>query len=287
MTRRKPYYTPGAAARRRSRKRISNWISVATVAAIALLCFLIFRHPASASDSKYIRENLHYPDAERAVGAPAYCVEKDYEGFCLSFDPYNHTPRWVAWELLGSETDGPVSRGNNFHADSEVEGCPLPSDYTRSGFDRGHLCPAADQKWSSQAMSDCFFMTNMAPQHHRLNSGAWKTLEEKERLWARRDSALLIVAGPIYSAADSQRVGQSGVRVPSGFYKCIVAPYINRPRGIAFVYNNDHCPGNMVNYACTIDEVEKLTGLDFFAALPDEIENEVESNYFFKSWDQQ
>lgn len=226
----------------------------------------------------------HYPNLELVKGAPSESIEKQYEGFTLSFNPENGTPDWVGWELLATETDGPISRSNQFHADNEMPGSPDPSDYTRSGYDRGHLCPAADQKWSSQAMSDCFYMTNMAPQKHELNAGAWKTLEEKERLWAQRDSALVIVAGPIYAAQNNTRIGARQVRVPDMFYKCILAPYTSPARAIAFVYDNERCPGNMQNYVTTIDEVEKLTGLDFFSTLPDEIENEVEQHSDFRKW---
>lgn len=220
------------------------------------------------------------------VGTPSGVASriKDYEGFRVSFNKDNHTPNWVSWELLGSETEGTEARSDKFWTDSEMEGCPTTDDYRRSGFDRGHLCPAADQKWSADAMNDSFALTNIAPQDGKLNSGAWKTLEDKERLWARRDSAIVIVAGPIYEKVDTQRIGQTGVRVPSAFFKVIVAPYLAEPRGIAFVYPNTTAPGNMENYVMTIREVENLTGYDFFKALPDDVENSVETVSSFRDW---
>lgn len=221
--------------------------------------------------------------AKVASGTPEQIVE--YEGFRVSFNKDNKTPNWVAWELLGSETDGMEKRSDKFWQDTSVDGCPLPSDYTRSGYDRGHLCPAADQKWSARAMEDCFSMANMSPQAHALNSGAWATLEKKERAWAQRDSAIVIIAGPIYQKSDTERIGDAGVRVPSAFFKVIIAPYLDKPRGIGFVYPNMSAPGNMQNYSMTIDEVEKLTGIDFFYNLPDDIENAIESTTSFKEWD--
>ena len=211
-------------------------------------------------------------------------IRKNYTGFTVSFNPSNHTPDWVGWELLASETDGPASRSNNFWNDEEVAGCAFSSDYKGSGFDRGHLCPSADQKWSQEAMADCFVMTNMAPQDHALNAGAWQTLEKKERLWAKRDSALVIVAGPIYTPDDRRRIGDTGVRVPSAFFKVILAPYVDEPRAIGFIYPNMTAPGNMENYSMTVDEVESITGLDFFSSLPDDIENTVESRKSFTLW---
>lgn len=208
---------------------------------------------------------------------------KDYTGFTLSFNKDNRTPNYVAWELLGTEVTTDVSRTDNFWQDNGIEGCPKHADYTGSGYDRGHMCPAADQKWSIDAMNDCFVMANMCPQLHDLNAGAWEKLEEKERVWAKRDSAVMIIAGPIYTDGETW-IEKSGVRVPDAFFKVLIAPYLVEPRGIAFVYPHMKCPGNMQDYATTIDEVEKMTGFDFFAALPDDIEKKVESTYSFTDW---
>ncbi|MDE6410893.1 MAG: DNA/RNA non-specific endonuclease [Muribaculaceae bacterium] len=229
----------------------------------------------------------HYnPDELLSVTIPSSLPSqiKDYEGFRVSFNNDNRTPNWVAWELLASETDGKVGRYNTFWSDPDIEGCPSTYDYRNSGYDRGHLCPAADQKWSQKAMEHCFSLANMCPQDHALNTGAWKTLEAKERVWAQRDSALIIVSGPIYSPTDKKRIGEAGVRVPGAFFKILAAPYLDNPRGIAFVYPNMTAPGNMENYATTIDEVEQLTGFDFLSALPDDIESEIESKSSFKEW---
>ena len=188
------------------------------------------------------------------VGTPASMPSaiKDYTGFRLSFNKDNHTPNWVAWELLGEETEGQHPRSNKFWTDSDIDGCATTDDYRNSGLDRGHLCPAADQKWSPEAMYDCFSLANIAPQDGKLNSGAWNTLEKKERLWAQRDSAIVIIA--------------------------------DSPRGIAFVYPNTTAPGNMENYVMTIREVEALTGLDFLKELPDDVEETVETAASFRDW---
>lgn len=209
---------------------------------------------------------------------------KEYVGFTLSFNKDNHTPNYVAWELLGSEVQNDVARSDNFWQDFDIIGCPAHRDYTGSGYDRGHMCPAADQKWSMEAMNDCFVMANMCPQDHSLNAGAWNTLENKERQWAQRDSAIMIVAGPIYEKTDTKRIGNVGVRVPSAFFKVLLAPYVEEPRAIGFIYPNMTAPGNMEGYAMSIDDVEKITGFDFFPALPDDIEKKVEAEFSFKEW---
>lgn len=231
-------------------------------------------------------DSRHYTGLEVAKGTRASkAVRKDYTGFTLAFNPDNGTPDWVGWELLGAEAEGGAAkRSNQFWQDEELTGCPTTRDYSHSGYDRGHMCPAADQKWSAKAMSDCFVMANICPQDHSLNAGAWNTLEGRERAWAKRDSAIVIVAGPIYTESDTKRIGENKVRVPSAFYKVLLAPYTDEPRAIGFVYPNMSSPGNMADYVMSVDEIEKLTGIDFFSSLPDDIEDKVEAVASFKEW---
>ena len=254
---------------------------------IGIGCFLIFNSPAEAKRVKELLEidPTHYPGLETVKlkeGMPEQI--KQYTGFTVSFNKENHTPNYVAWELLGSEISYEVERSNTFWQDSDIDGCPAHRDYTHSGYDRGHMCPAADQKWSQEAMIDCFVMSNICPQDHNLNAGAWNTLENKERQWALRDSAIMIIAGPVYQDTDSKRIGDIGVRVPGAFFKAFLAPYVKEPRAIAFVYPNMASPGNMQDYAMSIDDLEDILGYDLFPALPDDIENKVESRFSFTEW---
>lgn len=234
------------------------------------------------SESEY-PFNLNELDKVKAIKDMPSII-KEYEGFTVDFNPKNKTPNYVAWVLQGNETEGGSSRSNKFWTDTELDGCPDTRDYSRSGYDRGHMCPAGEQKWSDEAMHHSFVMANICPQKHELNTGAWKTLEDKERVWAKRDSAIVIVAGPIYDSTDKETIGQNKVRVPSAFFKVLLAPYTTPMRAIGFVYPNMKCEGNMASYAVTVDDVEKMTGFDFFAALPDDIENDIESVVSFKDW---
>lgn len=277
------------------------WIVIALTVCVGLICFGAYNlctrqeHVNAATNvtddiSQTAKEiepsgaGMHYQGLDRVVmPAAVESQEYDYTGFKVSFNRHNRTPNWVAWELLGVETEGVASRHNKFWQDVNVEGCPTTGDYRNSGYDRGHMCPAAEQKWSEEAMNDCFVMANMCPQDHALNSGAWNTLENRERNWARRDSAIVIVAGPIYENGDTKTIG-NGVLVPSAFFKVLLAPYVEQPRAIGFVFPNMSAPGNMQNYVMTVDDIEKLTGYDFFSSLPDDIENEVESKASFREW---
>ena len=117
-------------------------------------------------------------------------------GYTVSYNPDWLVPNWVAYEL-NAETSGEQERKNHFKPDPLVNGDPVVTgDYANSGYDRGHMAPAADMKWSEQAMRESFYMTNMCPQLHSLNAGDWKDLEELARDWAQLYGNIYIACGP-------------------------------------------------------------------------------------------
>lgn len=207
-----------------------------------------------------------------------------YTGMDISFNPRTHQPNWVAWELTATEAEGTLPRENKFYCDESVKGCAETYDYNYSGYDRGHMAPAGDMKWSAQAMHDSFSMANICPQAKSLNTGAWKNLEEKCRQWAKIDSAIYIVCGPVPTDKPIEYIGDSRVAVPRQFFKVILAPYAKPARGIGFIMPNDRVEGGMQAAAVSIDQVEALTGHDFFSSLPDDIEAALESQCDFHAW---
>ena len=211
-------------------------------------------------------------------------VEKRYKGMDISFNPRYHIPNWVSWELTADETEGDVARTNKFYADPDVEGCAETWDYSYSGYDRGHMAPAGDMKWDKDAMAETFYMTNICPQVKSLNTGTWKRLEEKCRTWAQIEGSLYIVCGPVIDGEPVEYIGDSRVYVPKKFFKVILSPYSTPAKGIGFIIPNGKVKGGMQECAVPIDSVEAVTGHDFFASLPDEIENEVESQCNFHYW---
>lgn len=207
-----------------------------------------------------------------------------YHGFTLSFNPRMHVPNWVAWELTADETDGTVSRENKFYCDEQVTGCAESYDYNYSGYDRGHMCPAGDMKWSRESMHDSFSMANICPQQSALNTGAWKRLEENCRKWAKKHGSLIVICGPVLTDNITEYLGDTRVAVPKRFYKVLLNPNTSPMMGIGFIMNNGRVEGGMQQAAVSIDEVERVTGLDFFSELPDDIENEVERQCEFYKW---
>lgn len=204
-------------------------------------------------------------------------------GYITSYNKDTRCPNWTAWRLTSDHTSGPYKRkGVSFHEDDEV---PFPkaqnADYQRSGYDRGHMCPSGDNKWSKQAQEDCFLFTNMCPQSHDLNSGDWNDLEQKCRKWAEREGSIYIVCGPVFR--QKKTIGRSKVAVPDGFYKVVLCMN-GTPKAIGFYYDNEDGRRPMSAYVHTVDDIERMTGIDFFASLPDAIENRVEAYADAKEW---
>ena len=253
---------------------------VAIIAVILLVVHLDRKASAAAARPLDLEGSL------LNVKIPDYVESEmvDYTGMTISFNPEAHQANWVAWELTAEEAQGEEPRNGSFQQDTRVKGCPSPADYRHSGYDRGHLAPAGDMKWSPEAMRESFMMTNISPQAHTLNAGAWKKLEEKCRQWARRDSVLYIVCGPVLTDEVTERIGPTGVIVPQRFFKVVLAPYANPPRGIGFIMPNGAVEGGMQRAVVSIDDVEAVTGFDFFSALPDSIEAIVESRADFNGW---
>lgn len=228
----------------------------------------------------------HYGNLTHVVTNPSLpSQQKSYTGMDLSFNSKLHVPNWVSWELTAEETNGTVTRGNKFYNDPDIDGCPETWDYSYSGYDRGHMAPAGDMKWSKQAMDDTFYLSNICPQDTKLNTGTWRTLEEKCRSWAKSDGKIYIVCGPIVEpGARDEYIGDTRVWVPKRFFKVVISPYANPARGIGFIMPNSKVEGGMQACAVSIDEVEELTGNDFFSTLPDDIENRLESQCNFNEW---
>lgn len=205
-----------------------------------------------------------------------------HTGYTVSYNKDLKLPNWVSYELTRKETKGKEKRNDRFIADPLVTGSiSTNADYTRSGYDKGHMAPAADMKWSPQAMKESFYFSNMCPQHPQLNRRGWKNLEEKIRDWAIADSAIIIICGPIV-AKQPKTIGKNKVVVPQQFFKVILSPFVKPMRAIGFLFNNKQAVEPLSTYVVTIDSIERLTNMDFFASLPDEIENkiEAEANYF-------
>lgn len=209
----------------------------------------------------------------------------DHEYYTLSHNEEHEQANWVMYKLTASYvTDKSYKRMDNFRSDPDIPtGSAAPSDYKGSGYDRGHLLPAADMGWSADAMSLTFLMSNMSPQAPSFNRGIWKKLETRVREWAIEDGLLYVVTGPVL-VNGLPEIGEEQVSVPKYFYKVILDYQEPEIKGIGFVMANRKSKLDIYHYAVSIDSVEKLTGLDFFPALPDAFEEQLESKANLSQW---
>ena len=207
-----------------------------------------------------------------------------HKGYTVSYNSDWCVPNWVAYELTREEVRGTVPRAVHFEPDPDVQGvCPTYRDYSRSSYTRGHMAPAGDMKWDTTAMRESFYLSNVCPQDHNLNDGDWKVLEEQARSWAYKYGSVYIACGPIMSN-NPEVIGRNNVAVPDAFYKVLLCKINGQWQALGFVFDNK--PGHrQLRYYCrSIDEVENLTGIDFFPALDDEIENAIEAKTDFSAW---
>lgn len=207
------------------------------------------------------------------------------EGYTVSYNKTTLQPNWVAWCLTNDRCIGPAKRPQRaFHEDTDVpEPRAVDADYYNSGFDRGHMCPAADNKKNDEMMLQSFLFTNICPQNHGLNVGDWNEMENQCRRWAKTYDRIYIVCGPIFYNQKHKTIGKHKIPVPEAFFK-VVLRMDSSPQAIGFIYKNasgDRPKGDYVN---TVDQVERITGYDFFPALPDDVEKSVEATANLENW---
>ena len=219
------------------------------------------------------------------------------KGYTVSYNSETKNPNWVAWHLTKSHTYGSFQRREEVFSEDESVKAPRATnnDYYNSRYDRGHMCPAGDNKWDKEAMTQSFLFTNICPQNHGLNKYEWNDLEIQCRDWAREYGAVDIVCGPLYSSKggrykvgsshepQQKTIGRNKVWVPDAFFKVVLCRQ-GRPKAIGFVYRNEGVKQLKTEAVRTVDEVEALTGIDFFPALDDDMENRVEASANLSDW---
>ncbi len=206
------------------------------------------------------------------------------KGYTVSYNKETRLPNWVAWHLTKEHTEGTVKRMGGYLEDDEVpEPRATRADYRKSGWSHGHMCPAGDNKWDEEAMRQSNLLTNMCPQDSKLNSGLWNSVEADCRRWARRYGDVYIVCGPILLNKQHETIGANRVVVPEAFFKVVLC-LNGKPKALGIIVRNNGGEKKKALYYNSIDEVERITGFDFFPLLPDDIEKKVEKKANKKDW---
>ena len=209
----------------------------------------------------------------------------DRSGFALGYSKSRRQALWVSYILTAEHLNAPqVRRSNKFRPDPDLKFDPVrPQQYNRTGFDRGHLAPASDMTYSRETMEQSFFMTNISPQLPACNRGIWKRIESTIRAWARQESHLYVITGPIFLDGEARFMKNTDIRIPDAFYK--VALDLSPPmKMIAFIVPNRASKKPVRSFVVTVDEVEAMTGLNFFGNLDDPVEAELEKRSDITEW---
>ncbi len=264
----------------RKKHRLKRILLLFVGALILWALVLLF---APADDPSLIGAAI--PDLE----LPSYeegALVVSHPGYTLRYEEEHEQASWVAYRLTRADLYGEAERKDNFRADPSIPtGSATPDDYRGSGYDRGHLIPAADLVRSEEAMSGSFYMSNMSPQEPSFNRGIWATLEAVVRNIANVDRAVYVVTGPVLTDGPYKTIGRNEVSVPNRYYKVILDYEEPTLKAIGFVLPNKDSKRDVSEFALTVREVEELTGLDFFHRLPDHIEEELETSLDLTLWD--
>lgn len=264
-------------------KKFFKSIVVTLLVIVVLFIAMCFVSGTEEDDSSILPDgtiqNLELPapmDGEQIIR---------HTGYTLSYNEKYELPSYVAYELTRNEVLGGEEREDNFREDPAVRtGSATLADYRGSGYDRGHLAPAADFKWSAEAMSDTFFMSNMSPQDPSFNRGIWADLEAAVRVMAYENGKVYVVTGPVLTDGPYETIGKNEVAVPKRFYKVVLDYTEPEIKAIGFILNNEGSSKSLESFAVSVDEVERVTGLDFYPALPDDQEEIIESKFNTSQW---
>ena len=273
-------------------KKIISFVIV-TVMLLAGIAFFAFKLSSGTTEAS--AEVLHYDGATAGnslldvrIPAGVKNVRLPHTAYISYFNTKHRIPNCVIYELTATQVaqcdaPGAEKRKNyQFNADPMCSASPQWSDYKHSGYDRGHMAPANDMKWSKTSMEESFYMTNICPQLHALNDGCWRKLELAIHRWAKRDKRLIIAAGPVLKNVMHTIGPDRNISVPAASYKVVYAP--NQGRAIGFIFNNEKITGGYASHAVSVDYVERVTGIDFFCALDDALENKIEAHSSIDMW---
>lgn len=204
--------------------------------------------------------------------------------YSLSYSEKHEQAEWVAYELKKEHLKNFNFKRPYFEMDPLVStGSAKWENYKNSGYDRGHLCPAGDRRFSPDAYNETFLTSNIAPQDHNFNSGIWNRLEQKTRYWASKHDGVFVITGGILKDG-LKHIGKEQVSVPNDFFKILLDYDNGNPKMIAFLLKNEDSKLPLKMFEVAVDSIESLTGIDFFEQFDDVIENKLESDLSFDKW---
>ena len=207
-----------------------------------------------------------------------------HNNYSLSYNEKHEQAEWVAYELKKSHLSNTNHKRPYFEIDKAVKtGAANWRNYKNSGYDRGHLCPAGDRRFTKTAHDETFLTSNISPQEHNFNAGIWNTLEQKVRYWAKKYDGVFVVTGGVLNG-NMKSIGDENVSVPNQFYKVLIDTNSGDTKMIGFLIPHEDSKKPLYEFVVPVDEIESLTGIDFFPELDDQLENKLEASSSYKAW---
>jgi len=225
-------------------------------------------------------------------GLPEYCGNceiAEHLAMTLCYDEKHEQAKWVVHIVTPDIIQGKVGRSNDFREDTLIStGTACKDDYWYSGYDRGHLAPSADFRWSEKALSQSYFYSNISPQKPELNRKRWADLEGFIRQYVEENNRqVYVVTGGVLNDGLpilQTKTAKNKVSIPEYYYKVVADLDGDEIKGIGFIMPNGECEYPVISYAVTIDSIEALTGINFFHALPEKDQKTIESSFDIEKW---
>ncbi|TMM59488.1 DNA/RNA non-specific endonuclease [Maribacter algarum] len=267
------------------RKSVKNRTIYTVLLLICLVGFWLF-------ENFYTPDTYTSPDGQSIqTDMPSYVLPTSTTGAIVNHDYYSlsynepfEQAEWVAYPLEKKHLTYDDRKRPYFIEDPKVKTKSADwRNYKGSGYDRGHLCPAGDRRFSEYAYNETFYTSNISPQNREFNAGVWNQLEIKTRQWVKKNGTHFIITGGVLESGLDE-IGEEGVDVPRYYYKIIAKGSSKDLKAIAFLMQNRPSNKSIKQFVVSIDEIEKRTGIDFFSELPDEAEDKLESKIRIQNW---
>ena len=207
-----------------------------------------------------------------------------HDHYSLSYSEAFEQAEWVAYRLQRSHLTDDLRERPDFIEDPKVKTKSADwRNYRGSGYDRGHLCPAGDRRFSELAYNETFYTSNISPQLPDFNAGIWNDLEKQVRIWCKKYDELIIITGGVLESG-LPGIGQEDVSVPDWYYKIIARGSGDDFKVVAFLIPHEPLFDSYDKYMVPVDRVEQKTGIDFFTRMDEEITEKAERSINREAW---
>ena len=210
----------------------------------------------------------------------------EHEGYAVGYSREHCQAKWTQYRLTKQNMKdcmGKPRYEGPFQPDPYV---PYKQawnrDYTKSGYQKGHLVPDLDLRYSATAEKETFYYSNVSPQIDKFNTGVWKRLENKVRSLSIREGSIVVVTGPIFPISGGTKLGDM-ITVPKKFFKVIYSEGA-QPKMIGFIIPHQSTQADIKVFVCTVARVEAETGLKFFDKLPKGVQKELKTRSSPSEW---